>query len=79
MLSNHFGETLQKPNAEQRFPRLQRYTRITNARLTSDNVKITERVEKILAPKFSLKNKIPSASTASSTCYTPKAIEVRDS
>lgn len=55
MLSNHFGETLQKPNAEQRFPRLQRYTRITNARLTSDNVKITEQVEKILAPKFSLK------------------------
>jgi hypothetical protein len=53
MLSNHCSETLQKPNAKQRFSRLPSYNSISNAHPASDGAGATEQVEKIMAVKIS--------------------------
>jgi hypothetical protein len=64
MLSNHFSETLQKPNAKQRYSRLPSYNSISNAHPNSDGAGATEQVKKILALKISCeKNCAPSLPT----------------
>jgi len=69
MLSNHFSETLQKPNAEQRFSRLPSPNSISNGHPDWDGARATEQVKKILALKISCEKTAPPPTWP---CYTPK-------
>jgi hypothetical protein len=53
MLSNISGETLQKPNDQQRLSRFPSSNSISNSHLASVSVRVTEQVKKILAVKNS--------------------------